>query len=117
MAVSRQQTKKFRRWFGVGFVISFALFLLVLLSEAILVGEGNNQILLAWASFLASCITLIGFLVTTVITWRKERREPEHSSVDLDKNKLELEKLRQDTLDKLRRATSERQGKRKLRKR
>jgi apolipoprotein N-acyltransferase len=100
MAVFMEQTEKFRRWFGVGFVISFALFLAVLVVP--LCGGNDHQTLLAWASFLASCTALIGFVVTTVMAWRKERRETEHPTVDLaEKRKLELEKLRRDIRENL----------------
>ncbi|MFK0090864.1 hypothetical protein ACIQUS_26695 [Pseudomonas sp. NPDC090755] len=47
-------------------------------------------------SFLTSVVSLVGLLVTTVISWRKDRRETASTRVELEKKKLELEMLRHD---------------------
>ena len=97
MAVSVERIKKNRRWFGWAFLGSFlTLSFLSFLS----VPWPDAQFVLRLASFITSVTTLIGFLVTTVITWRKEPRESNHASVELEKNKLELEKLRREIGDK-----------------
>jgi hypothetical protein len=40
--------------------------------------------------------SLVGFFFTTAVAWRKERREQAHADVELEKKKLEVEKLRQE---------------------
>lgn len=52
-------------------------------------------------SAITSITSLVGFIVTTVITWRKERRESSLAEVErkkleleLEKNRLELEELK-----------------------
>jgi hypothetical protein len=52
-------------------------------------------------SAIASVTSLIGFITTTAITWRKEKREASLADVErkkleleLEKNKLELEELK-----------------------
>jgi len=39
-------------------------------------------------------------VVTTVITWWKERRESNHASIELEKKQPELEKLRREITNK-----------------
>jgi putative Ca2+/H+ antiporter (TMEM165/GDT1 family) len=97
MAVSVERIKKYRRWFGWAFLGSFlTLLFLSFLSAPWL----EAQFVLARGSFITSVATLIGFLVTAVITWRKERAESVHASVELENNKLELEKLRREIGDR-----------------
>jgi H+/gluconate symporter-like permease len=52
-------------------------------------------------SVIASATTLIGFIVTTMISWRKEKRDAALADVqyrkletELEKSRLELEKLK-----------------------
>ena len=52
-------------------------------------------------SVIASATSLVGFVMTTVITWRKEKRESALADVErrkleteLEKSRLELEKLK-----------------------
>jgi hypothetical protein len=47
-------------------------------------------------SLLTSMASFVGFFFTSLISWRKERREQRHSEVDLEKKTLELEKLRRE---------------------
>ena len=95
MAVTTIRIKKYRRWFGWGFVAS-----LPLLSVVLTIGWMDT--IVALASFATSCATLIGLVVTTVITWRKERRESVQANIELEKKtlELELEKLRREIGDK-----------------
>lgn len=51
-------------------------------------------LLISLVSVATSVASLIGFIGTTVVTWRKERREEQHSALDLEKKALEIEKLR-----------------------
>ena len=50
--------------------------------------------LISVASLLTSLASLGGFFFTTLVAWRKERREQKHADVELEKKKLEVEKLR-----------------------
>jgi hypothetical protein len=45
-------------------------------------------------SLITSVTSLIGFVTTTVITWRKEKRETSLSNMELKKLEAELEKSR-----------------------
>jgi hypothetical protein len=58
-------------------------------------------------SMIASVTSLIGFITTTIITWRKEKREASLADVqrkkletELEKSKLELEELKKSTVKK-----------------
>ena len=58
-------------------------------------------------SVIASATSLIGFLMTTLISWRKEKRESALADMqykkletELEKSKLELESLRKAALKK-----------------
>jgi len=55
---------------------------------------------LALGFLVISFTTLIGFVVMTVVTWRKERRESNHAGIELEKKQSELEKLRREITDK-----------------
>ena len=118
MAFSTERIKKYRRWFIWLFVLSLVMFLVlwVARNEAPLTGPkngGGDFNIWVVGSLLTSCATLIGMLVTTIVTWRKEHRESNHAAIDLEKNKLELEKLRQEISDK----NAAAQNKRKMTKR
>lgn len=63
--------------------------------------EQASNSLAIFSSIAASATSLIGFLLTAVITWRKEQRESALADVErkklemeLEKSRLELEKLR-----------------------
>ena len=110
LAFTIERIKRYRRWFGWGFVGSFLVFAIVLAFALMRDAPSGYPLpdnyrmsppldaekVLALGFLVTSFTTLIGFLVTTVITWWKERRESHHTSVQLEKNKLELEKLRQE---------------------
>ena len=117
MAFSTERIKKYRRWFIWLFVLSLvvSLVLWVARNEAPLPGPngGGDLNILVVGSLLTSCATLIGMLVTTIVTWRKEHRESNHAAIDLDKKKLELEKLREEITAK----NAAAQNKRKMTKR
>ncbi len=52
----------------------------------------SNGALAVLGSFATSVISLVGFVVTTVIAWRKEKRESTLAEVERKKLELELEK-------------------------
>jgi hypothetical protein len=60
----------------------------------------RSEQMVVFALLVTSVTTFFGFLVTTVMTWRKEGRETDHASVELEKNRLELEKLRREIGDR-----------------
>src|SRR6266850_6451680 len=96
MAFSTERIKKYRRWFIWLFVLSLVMFLVLWVARNEARLEGGDFNILVVGSLLTSCATLIGMLVTTIVTWRKERRESNHAAIDLEKKKLELEKLREE---------------------
>jgi hypothetical protein len=58
-------------------------------------------------SMITSITSLIGFITTTIITWRKEKRESSLADVErrkleieLEKNRLELEELKKNRAKK-----------------
>jgi hypothetical protein len=57
-----------------------------------------------------SVATLFGFVVTTGIAWRKERREGEVADLEIEKKKLELESLRYDVEKKRQESSSRTKG-------
>jgi type VI protein secretion system component VasK len=90
MAVPVERMKKFRRWFGWISAVSLMVFLITFpfwdrFAEWVALG-----------SLVSSGTTFLGWLITMFVTWRKERRESEHATIDLEKKKLELEKLREE---------------------
>jgi hypothetical protein len=114
MAFSIDQIKTYRRWFGWAFVGSFLVFA-ILLAVALMpdvpsgyrLPDDNRrhpqlkaEIVLALGFFITSLTTLIGFVVTTIMMWRKERVKSSHASTALEKDPLELEKLRREIADK-----------------
>src|SRR5688572_15670269 len=114
MAFTINQIKTYRRWFGWGFVGSFLVFAIVLAIALMPDAPSGYRLpndnrmsppldaekMLALCSLVISLTTLIGFVVTTVITWWKERRESNHASIELEKKQPELEKLRREIADK-----------------
>lgn len=111
MAFSLEQIKKYRTRFGWVFLVSYLIALVIpflgpgysvgriyRLLDPFRVPEVGSQIttLIMVVSLLTSIISLLGFVITTFFAWRKERREREHSDLDLEKKRLEVERLRQE---------------------
>jgi hypothetical protein len=57
---------------------------------------GAAALLTASASLVTSLVTLVGFLYTSLLTWRKERREAVLADLEVQKRSLENEKLRRE---------------------
>ena len=55
---------------------------------------GYGLIIIGGVTFLTSVTSLLGFISTTVLAWRKEKRETETLRFDNEKKALELEKLK-----------------------
>ena len=55
--------------------------------------SSDIQIIILIATLITSFVAFLGFISTTIIVWRKEHRDKEHAEIDLDKKKLEIEKL------------------------
>ena len=114
MALSVERIKTYRRWFGWAFVGSFLVFAIVLAfalmpdaPSGYRLPDDNRmypplkaEMVLALGFFVISFTTLIGFVVTMIVTWRKERLESNHTSIELEKKQPELEKLRREIADK-----------------
>ena len=116
MARTLAQIKRYRSRFGWIFLVSIAIlfvsnmvWLAAPMSNAPLPPQPSPSpspsplpapdtislaMLISVASLLASLTSLLGFFFTTAVAWRKERREQAHADVELEKKKLEIEKLR-----------------------
>ena len=120
MRSSLRDINRYRRWFGWTFVLSMIL-VVPLFSWWFRTGAAPSStpsgqpggsdlsLFISVASLLTACTTLVGFIFTTVVAWRKEKREQDQSEVDIEKKKLEvqklqveLERLRQEDTDKRR---------------
>ena len=97
MAVSVERIKKYRIRFGWAFLGSF---LTLLFLSFLSVPWPDAQFVLTLGSFITSVTTLIGFLITTVLTWRKERRESVDANNEPEVKESELEKLRREVGDR-----------------
>jgi hypothetical protein len=53
----------------------------------------TGLIVVTAASILTSVTTLVGFASVTVLMWRRDRRETRAADIELEKARLELEKL------------------------
>ena len=60
----------------------------------------NLSSTIAIASLATSSASFVGFCFTAIVGWRRERRDGQHSELDIEKKKLELEKLRRDLYPK-----------------
>ena len=103
MPLPIEQIKTIRRWLGWISVASLLVMFFVVLIAAwrnSWHGLLRSEEMVVFASLVTFVTTFLGFLVTTIMTWRKERRETYHASVELEKNKLEIEKLRREIGDK-----------------
>ncbi|MGE5139908.1 MAG: hypothetical protein ACM3JD_10620 [Rudaea sp.] len=60
----------------------------------------DNSIVTFVLPVVASALSLLGFVSTTFLAWRKERRDARIGDLELERAKLELEKTRME-LDKL----------------
>ena len=56
----------------------------------------GTAVVVAVVSLLTSITSLVGLFSTTVLAWRKEKREKVSSELEIKKKELELEKLRQE---------------------
>ncbi len=87
-------------------VVSSAVFYNQLLSGIVTVAESvdsgshapelEESTTAAVLSLLASLATLIGFVSTTILAWRRESREVEKAKLDLVQQAYEIEKLRRE---------------------
>lgn len=55
---------------------------------------GYGLMIIGGVTFLTSLTSLLGFISTTLLAWRKEKRDAETVRFDNEKKELELEKLR-----------------------
>lgn len=57
------------------------------------VSGSDLAIILSVISLLTSLVALLGFFSTTILAWRKEKRDVRHSELELTKKELEIRKL------------------------
>ena len=50
----------------------------------------------ALVAFLASVLSLVGIISTTILAWRKDRRDVDLFQIELQKSELEIAKLRRE---------------------
>ena len=114
MASSIERIKTYRRWFGWAFVGSFLVFA-ILLAVALMpdVPSGyrlpddnrmypplKTEMVLALGFLVISFTILIGFVLTTVVMWRKEPIKSNHASSEFEQKQPDLEKLRREIADR-----------------
>jgi hypothetical protein len=99
----RDKNQKFR-WWLIWVFVSVLFTLLIWIYMTVVIGinliGAEWAFLLAIGPVLASLATFLASAVTTFFTLRKERRENDRGGIDLEKNKLEIEKLRREISDK-----------------
>lgn len=54
----------------------------------------DTAVVVSVVSLLTSLTSLVGFFSTTVLAWRKEKRETVSAEIEIKKKELELEKLK-----------------------
>lgn len=103
-------TSNKKRFFGWLFVISLLVFFAanmfayVLSTDPVDTGSltgpkpasevSNIAVVVSLVSLLTSITSLFGFLSTTLLAWRKEKRETISSELEIKKKEIELEKLK-----------------------
>jgi hypothetical protein len=92
MAHTIERIKKYRRWFGWGFIASF----LLMMVSALIFAESRLFAVAELVTIITSIATFLGFVTTTIVIWRKERRESTRAPIKPEAKKLELEKLRRE---------------------
>ena len=102
MPLPFEQIKTIRRWLGWISVASLLVTFLLGFAAWTNAWPGllRSEEFILFASLVICITAFFGFLVTIVMTWRKERRESVDASVELEKNKLEIEKLRREIGDR-----------------
>ena len=100
MPLDAVKLRRYRRAFGWALLVSVVVlaassYVLLAASTDTPSGSAPSEVSLyiSIASLATSAASLAGFLLTLALAWRKERRESRHSEVDLERKKLELEKL------------------------
>jgi hypothetical protein len=103
MANQTQRYVTAQKIFGVLFILSIAILLVLSLlprDEKSVAGESATGFpgggVVGVLSLLASITTLVGFVSTTVLEWREERREARVVDLETQRQKLEIEKLRKE---------------------
>lgn len=115
MGAMAEETKQFTKaqkvWGGL-FIASVAILLALLilnyLTGRYLLASGTptGSVAPAWLATASALASLIGFISTTVLDWRREAREAKAAKLEVMRTRLELEKTRLE-LEKLRREQAE----------
>jgi hypothetical protein len=85
------QVNLIRRIFLIIFIFTF---LCSLLAQTIIVGGPASYIDAATIALFTSIISFLGFMVTTVISLRKEKRETKDAELSQKQKEIEIEKAR-----------------------
>ena len=103
MANRTQRYGKAQRVFGALFILSIAVLLVLSLlprEGKSVAGESGSEFpggsVVGVLSLLASIATLVGFVSTTVLEWREERREAMTAELERQRQELEIQKLRKE---------------------
>ena len=108
MAAERKRFTKAQKVWGGLFIASVvilpALLILNYSTGRFLLASGtpNGSVTPAWLATASALASLIGFISTTVLDWRREAREARAAKLEVARTRLELEKARLE-LEKLRR--------------
>jgi uncharacterized membrane protein len=108
MANRKQRYGRAQLVFGMLFILSIVVLLVLSLlpqDEKSVAGESASGFpsggIVGVLSLLASITTLVGFVSTTVLEWREERREAAAAELERQRQELEIQKLRKE-LDEMR---------------
>jgi predicted histidine transporter YuiF (NhaC family) len=96
MREAGDKLKLWKRFFGRLFLFSFvALFIsLLVVPQLGSPSASDTPPLILIASLITSITSLIGIFLTTIVAWRKERREAKSFELDNRKKELEIERLK-----------------------
>jgi hypothetical protein len=100
---------KIKQYFSYAFLLSFLVLGMTSLtlvygfdldyfnySEVEVSAIFNTTVIVSIVSLVTSIVTLLGYILTAFLSWKKDKREQLISDIDLEKKKLEVEKLRKD---------------------
>lgn len=110
--MARDRLKKWQITFGILLFISLPIFIVFgptslealkrKIDELLGLGDSSNgfTVFISIASLMTSITAFIGFFFTTVLAWRKEKREAKSFELENQKKELEIIKLKAE-LDKM----------------
>jgi hypothetical protein len=111
MAITSAKLKEYRRVFGMVFVVSIGCYVLAV--SGVIPGSSAGgcrffagcvsssgpdvaPVITAYLSGASTVIALVGLVVTTLMTLRRDKRDALRAELEMEKMRLENEKLRRD---------------------